>query len=187
MEFMNKIIVRCDDWDARIDLATVKSLHGEFVKRGIPMTIAVNNVIGHRIGFDQNVLDYMNKETDPASWDIQLHGFEHSKIWAMKYADVYRDVFANLMMTKRDFIHSNPTMYYPAWNEKCEILEQVCDELGLTIGISSRTTHEFLTWNNIQPVDLYFWHWWTPDDRREIPAVLDKLVQTNLLLKVKPE
>lgn len=173
---MRKITIRMDDMDCRIDLKTLQPLHQEFVKRGIPMTVAVNNVIGHRIGFDQDVLDYVNKETDPSSWDIQLHGFEHDKIWAMRYAHVYRDVFANLYMTKRDFPHSDPKWYYPAWNETCEFLEQSCKEMGLTVRTTKRTTHEFLTWTNIEAEDCYFWHWWTPDDRKEIPAILDKLL-----------
>ena len=169
-----------DDMDCRIDLKTLKPLHEEFVKRGIPMTVAVNNVIGHRIGFDKDVLDYVNG-TDPKTWDIQLHGFEHDKIWAMRYAHVYRDVFANLYMTKRDFPHSNPTIYYPAWNETCTFLEQACKEMNLTVQPGRRTTHEFLTWNfnNKESEKLYYWHWWTPDDRRELPAVLDKLLVVN--------
>jgi len=174
------ITLRMDDLDPRIDLATIKSLHGEFVKRGIPMCVAVNNVIGHKIGFDKDVLDYVNKETSAESWDIQLHGFEHDKIWTMRYTHVYRDVFANLYMTCRDFPHSDPKFYYPAWNETCEFLETACKDMGLTVRTTKRTTHEFLTWKNIEAEDMYFWHWWAPDDRRELPAVLDKLLKVQL-------
>jgi peptidoglycan/xylan/chitin deacetylase (PgdA/CDA1 family) len=172
---MNKIIIRCDDWDTRLRMTNVYPLHQEFVKRKIPMTVAVNNAMGGGYGHDPEVLKYMN-ESDPASWDIQLHGYEHERYWTYNLKELYRDMFANLYITKRDFIHSDPKIFYPPWNETSVNLVNVCKELGLTVKTSNRTSHEFLTWNNIAEQDCYYWHWWTPDDCRELPAVLDKLL-----------
>ena len=172
------ITIRGDDFDPRIDVVTLRSLHEEFVKRKIPMTIAVNSAMSSRVGFDQDVIDYVNN-TDPASWNIQLHNWTHDRFWAMDYPTVYAYIYANLMATKRDFIHSNPTILYPPWNEKNDIMEQVCKVLDLQIINFRATLREFVTWINRLPEPGYVWHWWTKDDRDIIPEALDKLLKVN--------
>ena len=174
------ITIRCDDLDCRINLETLKPLHEEFVKRNIPMTVAVNSAMSNRVGFDKEVLDYVNN-TDPKSWDIQLHNWTHDRFWAMDYPTVYAYIYANLMKTKQDFIHSNPTILYPPWNEKNDIIEEVCKNLGLTIVNFRATLREFVTWINRLPEEGYVWHWWTKDDRDIIPQALDKLLIVNKL------
>lgn len=175
------IIVRMDDADPRLRMKNLFPLHQEFVKRNIPMTIAVNTVMGWGYGFDKEVLDYVNNKTDPKSWDIQLHGYEHERYWTYRDSHLYRDIFCNLMMTKRDFVHSDPKIFYPPWNETSTSMIRICKELGLEVKISTRTTHELLKWKwtNKDQETLYYWHWWTPDDCAEIPAVLDKLLEVN--------
>ena len=172
------IKIRADDFDCRIDLNTVKSLHQEFVKRNIPFTIAVNSAMSNRVGFDQDVLDYVNN-TDPETWDIQLHNWTHDRFWAMDYPTQYAYIYANLQMTKHDFIHSNPTILYPPWNEKNDIMENVCRVLGLTIQTTQKTIRELLKDWNLGDDQLFFWHWWTKDDRDIIPEILDKVNKLN--------
>lgn len=169
------IIIRCDDFDPRITMTDLYPLHQEFVKRKIPMTIAVNTVMGWGYGFNPEVMKYVN-ETDPATWDIQLHGFEHERYWTYRESHFYRDMFANLMLTKRDFIHSDPKIFYPPWNETSSTIERICEELGLTVKTSKSTIRNFLKDWSIQGEDTFYWHWWTPDDRTDIPAVLDKVI-----------
>ena len=171
------IILRCDDFDPRINVETLKPLHEEFIKRGIPMTVSVNSAMSSRIGFDKEVIDYVNN-TDPKTWDIQLHCWSHDRYWAMTYIDLYAYIYANLMKTKQDFIHANPTILYPPWNESNDIMENVCRVLGLKIVNFRRTLREFVTWNfqNKEMEEGYVWHWWTKDDRDIIPQALDKLL-----------
>ena len=172
------IILRCDDFDPRIDLATLKPLHEEFLKRNIPMTIGVNNAMGHRIGFDQAVLDYVNKETSEESWDIQLHSFNHDRLWALPYPEIFMNIFANLELTKRDFPRSNPKFLYLPWNETSNNLETVCKELGLEMK-NSRITMRELMWNGREDKDEFFWHWWDKNDQELLPEALDRLVKLN--------
>lgn len=171
----NKIILRCDDFDPRIDLATLVPLHEEFVKRKIPMTIAVNNCMGHRIGFTQAVLDYVNS-TD--YWDIQLHGWEHERYWTMKLPHVVRDMYCNLEWTKKDFKNSDPKIFYPPWNETSTFLEEACRIYGLELKRFDCTIRE-LMWAGRADRDGFYWHWWTPDDRAIIPQALDRLIELN--------
>jgi len=173
---MNNIIIRADDFDPRIKLEDIKPLHKEFVKRGIPMTIAVNSMMGHSYKFDKKVLDYVNS-TDPHTWDIQLHGLEHDRLWAMTETQFFTSIYANLMLTKRDFIYSNPTILYPPWNEKTDIMDKVCKDLGITIKTTQKTIREFIKNWAIDNETIFFWHWWTPDDCRIIPEVLDKVLK----------
>jgi hypothetical protein len=166
-----------DDFDPRINVEVLKPLHEEFVKRSIPFTIAVNSSMGDAVNFQQEVLDYVNN-TDPATWDIQLHNFSHDCFWSMRYSDIYVYLYANLMKTKQDFPHSNPTVLYPPWNQKNDIMERAAKDLGLTIEIAKRTIREFLQdWG--QGDTLFFWHWWTKDDRDMLPDSLDKLLKIN--------
>ena len=169
-----------DDFDPRIRLSHIRPLHEEFVKRKIPMLVTINNIMGSDYIMDKEVLDYVNS-TDPKSWDIQLHGLEHEKIWTLNKAQVYRDVYCNLELTKRDFIHSNPTLYCPAWNQTSIFLEQVCKSFGLKVVVASKTIREFLlNWGTeLYESQIYYWHWWTPDDVQMIPAVLDKVLKVE--------
>ncbi len=173
-----KMILRMDDADPRIPLNLLKPMHQEFVKRKIPMTIAVNNVMGHRIGFDGDVMHYVNKETDPASWDIQLHSLNHDRMWSLNYPEVYTNLYCNKELTKRDFVHSDPTIFYPPWNEESESMKRACDELGLTME-SSRITMRELLWNGREDKDLFFWHWWDKDEQKILTQALDRLVELN--------
>ena len=170
------IILRCDDFDPRITLDVLKPLHEEFIKHNVPMTIAVNNLMGHRIGFDEDVIQYVNNMTH---WDIQLHGFEHDRYWSMPPHYVYRDIYANLMLTKRDFINSNPTILYPPWNESSKDLVDVCEKLGLEVRTENETLREFVEWNKRNKTDTYVWHWWNFDDRDIIPKALDKVIELS--------
>lgn len=174
------IKIRCDDFDPRIDVKTLKPLHEEFVKRNVPFTIAVNNCMGDHVGFAQEVVDYVNA-TD--GWDIQLHGFTHDRYWIMPYHEAYMQLFTNKEMTKQTFVKSNPTIFYPPWNESSQIVVNAAKELGLQVITTGgqRTTREFLKNWNVQDQDLFFWHWWNEDDRSIIPEVLDRLVETNKL------
>lgn len=175
---MKKIILRLDDMDPRIDLNTLKPMHEEFMKRKIPMTVAVNNIMGHRIGFDQDVLDYVNLGSPAWSWDIQLHSLNHDRLWAMPYPDVYVNLFANKELTKRDFPRSNPKIFYPPWNEESENMKKACDELDLEMQ-SSRITMRELLWNGREDKDLFFWHWWDKDEQKILTQALDRLVELN--------
>lgn len=175
---MKPIILRCDDFDPRLELKYLKPLHEEHLKRNIPFTVAVNNCMGHRIGFDQDVIRYVNEETPAESWDIQLHGWEHERYWTMKWPHVYRDMKANIEWTKETFVRSDPKVFYPPWNETSGFLQQACDELGLTMVASNHTIRE-LMWNGREDKDCFFWHWWTQDDREILPQALDRLVELN--------
>lgn len=175
---MPKIVLRCDDFDPRIKLTDLKPLHEEFLKRNIPMTIATNNAMGHRMGYDQDVLDYVNKETPAESWDIQLHTFNHDRLWSLPYPEVFMNVFTNLELTKKEFPRSNPTILYPPWNEETGNLTAVCDSLGIKVE-SSRITMRELLWNGREDKNLFFWHWWDPDDRAILSEACDRLVLLN--------
>ena len=172
------ITLRMDDADPRLRVKDLKPLHEEFMKRKIPMTIAVNNFMGHSYKFDKNLLDYVNT-TDPTTWDIQLHGLEHDRLWAMTETQFYASQYANLILTKRDFIHSNPTILYPPWNEKTDMMERVCKDLGLEIKTTQKTIREFVKNWALGNETLFYWHWWTPDDCRDIPIALDKILEIN--------
>lgn len=169
--------VRMDDFDPRIDLPTLKQVHSEFIKRGIPMTVAVNNVMNSRISFDDDVVDYVNL-SDPATWDIQLHGWEHERYWTFELTDTVRDLYANKMMTKETFTFSNPTIFFPPWNESGEIMEKACKVLGLELKISRVSLREAL-WNGKENNEWFFWHWWDANDREILGEVLDKLQDLN--------
>lgn len=173
-----EIILRCDDFDPRIDLTLLKQLHGEFLKRNIPMYIAVNNVMGHRMGFDQEVLDYVNKDTPAESWEIHLHSLNHDRMWALNYPEAYCNLYCNLNLTKRDFTRSDPKIYFPPWNEENDTTLRVCEELGLTL-IESRMTMRELMWNGREDKDCFFWHWWDKDEQKLLPEALDRLVMLN--------
>lgn len=170
------IKIRMDDLDTRIKLEILKPAHEEFVKRGIPMTVAVNNMMGHDYKIPQEILDYVNN-TDPKTWDIQLHGLTHERMWTYNKSEMYRDIWCNLTLTKRDFIHSNPTIFYPPWNQTSKIMENICKELGLTVVVSSKTIREFLLDWAIENETMFYWHWQTPDDVEMLPKVLDKILQ----------
>lgn len=172
------ITIRNDDFDPRINLEITKYLHEEYMKRGIPFTIAVNSAISSRIGFNKDVVDYVNN-TDPKTWDIQLHNWSHDRYWAMSHVDLYAYIYANLQMTKQTFVHSNPTILYPPWNEKSDIMENVCKELGLTIRTSQKTIRELLKDWNLGDETLFYYHWWTKDDVDIIPQILDKVKLLN--------
>lgn len=172
------IKVRCDDFDPRIKLETVKSLHELHMSKNIPFTIGVNSCMSSRIGFDKDVVDYVNN-TDPATWDIQLHNWSHDRYWAMTRVDLYAYIYANLMMTKQTFIHSNPTILYPPWNEQGDIMTEVCKDLGLTIKVSQKTIRELLKDWNLGNETLFYWHWWTKDDVDIMPVILDKVNKIN--------
>ena len=167
-----------DDCDPRIDVTLLKCLHAEFLKRNIPMTVCVNNAMGHRIGFDQAVLDYVNKETPAESWDIQLHTFNHERLWACPLPEIYMNIYANLGLTKRDFPRSNPTILYLPWNETSPNIEQVAQELGLIVN-NSRLTMRELLWSGREDKDCFFWHWWDKEEQKNLPQALDRLVELN--------
>lgn len=174
-----RMILRMDDMDPRIDLATLKPMHEEFMKRNIPMTIAVNNSMGHRLGFDADVLKYVNEDTPAESWDIQLHSYNHDRMWSLTYPECYANLYCNLNLTKRDFPRSNPTIFYPPWNEESETMKNVCNELGITM-IESHLTMRELLWNGREDKDLFFWHWWDKDEQRTLTEALDRLVKLNI-------
>jgi hypothetical protein len=172
------MVLRMDDFDPRISLDLLKPLHEEFLKRNIPMVIAVNNAMGHRMKFDEDVLKYVNEDTPAESWDIQLHTFNHDRLWAMPYPEVYMNIYTNLNLTKRDFPRSNPTILYPPWNEECAPMIQACNELGIKV-VSSRLTIRELLWTGREDKDCFFWHWWGADDREILPQALDRLIELN--------
>ncbi len=173
-----KRIIRCDDFDPRLDLIKLKEIHQLWLDAKVPMTIAVNNASGHRFGFDQAVLDYINKETPAESWDIQLHSFNHERMWALTYPECMMNLYSNLHITKEQFPRSNPTIYYPPWNEESETMAGVCKELGITMKESHMTLRELL-WNGREDRDLFFYHWWDVDDRKILPEAIKKLVLLN--------
>lgn len=175
---MTNIILRCDDFDPRIDIATLKPLHEEFVKRQIPMTICINNAMGFRVGFDQAVLDYVNKQTPEGSWDIQLHTYNHDRLWAAPYPEIFMNIYTNLHLTREDFPRSKPKILYLPWNETSSNIEEVCLKLGLKVNFSRLTMRELL-WNGREDQDVFFWHWWDREEQKALPKVLDRLVELN--------
>jgi len=172
------IVLRCDDFDPRITIDLLKPMHEEFLKRGIPMTVCTNNSMGHRLGYDKAVLDYVNLETPAQSWDIQLHTFNHDRIWSLPYPEVFMNIFTNLELTKKEFPRSNPTILYPPWNEESDALKNVCESLGLQV-VASRITMRELMWNGREDKDCFFWHWWDTNEQKLLPEALDRLVKLN--------
>lgn len=167
-------ILRCDDFDPRLNdrFEEFKSIHQEFVKRKKIITITVNTCIGHTCGFNKEVVDYVNEWTAPGkqpSLDIQLHGWHHDRCWTMLYKDIYPMVLANLTQVKRDFIYSDPKVFYPPWNQSNEECRKVCTELGLTMGEEGKHIRQYW-WLGISKIDItvFFWHWWDKEDIGDI-------------------
>lgn len=162
------MIVRSDDLDPRIYLEDLKHIHEIFVLNDIPFTIAVNNVMGNSYRFRPEVIDYINGTN---GWDIQLHGFSHDHLWYMSRNELYQNLYTNLYLTKQTFPHSNPTVLYPPWNEGSQVMQEICNELGLTLHTTGRHIRFYTKWNRRTDVDCLFFHWWDLDDLKYLPEL----------------
>lgn len=165
------MIIRQDDFDPRTDLETLQKVHEEFVKRDMLHTIAVNNSMGLVTEIEPEVLDYVNT-TD--HWDIQLHGYHHELYYHWGAKDLYPHIAANLLLTKRDFSKSNPTVFYPPWNKTSDALEAVCKKLGLTVNAECEYIDMYLNWDK-RDTGVIYYHMWDKKDIGMLPLLLDTI------------
>lgn len=162
-----KIIVRSDDLDPRIRLDDLKYIHSLFLANDIPFTIAVNNIMGSNYNFRPEVIDYINATQ---GWDIQLHGYSHDHLWYMDRKELFQNLFTNLYLTKQTFIYSNPTVLYPPWNEGSQVMQEVCNDLGLKLHTTGVHIRFYVKWKR-QTDDCVFIHWWDLEDLKLLPEL----------------
>ena len=166
-----KIIVRSDDVDPRINVDDLIYIHSLFLANGIPFTIAINNVAHYLYEFDPKVIDYINSTE---GWDIQLHGFKHDHLWYFARDELYQNIFTNLHLTKQLFPKANPTVFSPPWNEVSAIMNKVCAELGLTVHTTGTHIRFWLNWKRRDP-NVIFIHWWDLEDLKLLPALFAEI------------
>lgn len=167
---MKNLIARSDDIDWRLDLDTLKRMHEPFLERDMIHTLAVNNVIGGSMGWQPDVVDYIN---NTSNFDIQLHGWEHLHYAMMPKHAIYPHLVASLWHTKKFFPKADPTVFYAGWNEYSGSIEETCEELGLKMGGVGDYIMHYCDWGRRPESEIVYFHFWDKQDVENIPRMLD--------------
>lgn len=167
---MSDWIWRSDDIDARLNLDTLKRMHEHFLERGLIQTLAVNNVIGGSIGWQPDVIDYIN---NTPNFDIQMHGWEHLHYETLEYKEVYPHLIASMFHIKKFFPKADPTVFYCGWNAYSDTIQRACNDLGLQMGGVGDYIMHYCDWGRRPASKIVYFHFWDANDVNNIPRMLD--------------
>jgi len=166
---MEKLIIRSDDFDFRMETEYYVAVHEHFIANDLIETAVVQIAKltnGHATLVDfeakKDLIEYMN--TAP-NWDIQIHCLAHNSYHEMNYDDIVRDMSAALFHFQRLF-NKLPTVWYTPRNGRSDDMEQAARVLNLTISNEDMPIRRFvdkrdIDWENgkFKGHSLYFHSW----------------------------
>lgn len=167
------MIIRNDDFDPRYDLAIVKQVHEEFLKRGLTETICVQAIRNGALRHRQDVVAYVRSQE---GYDVALHGWNHEQYHVMEdVGEIVKHLAASLYLITEQFdIH--PTVFYPPWNGDSPQVRAACQFLGLTFSNSAAyITHYIKEPQAYNDVEAIYFHMWEPHNIEALPTLLDIL------------
>ena len=164
--------LRHDDFDWRLDPQDYIDNHEKFIEVGLTETAVVQYTHDGRVpNYDQFLINYMN--TSP-NWDIQLHGWAHDEYDKLSPAEIREHLEKSIEMSEKLF-DIKPTVWYPPWNRKTEIMEDIARSFGLEIDNESNDISKFI--REVEPGifnghSVYF-HLWNNSEREKIDKMLE--------------
>lgn len=170
---MDKLVIRHDDVDFRMDTKNYIAIHEEFIKMGLVETANTQFTQWGRLqNIPQELVDYVNEHKD--SYDIQIHGWGHFHYDEEEYDFIVRDLEACIYSCQRYF-NVTPTVWYPPWNCMSNNMERAANFLGIKIDNESYDIAKFIREmerGDYKGHSVYF-HGWKPDEMQLFPRMLE--------------
>lgn len=170
---MDKLVIRHDDYDWRMDAKDYIAVHEEFKKRGLVETANMQfTQWGKLQRVDQELVNYINANKE--SYCIQIHGWGHFMYSEFEYDFIVRDLEACLYSCKKYF-DVVPTIWYPPWNCLSPNMERAAGFVGLTIDTESFDIAKFI---REQKAGIYkghsvYFHAWNSHEMTMFIEMLD--------------
>jgi len=169
---MEQIIIRHDDFDFRLEPGQYKTIHEAFIKHGLTETAVLQfTQDGNLKNFHTELIEYMR--TSP-NWNIQIHGWEHTKYDEMTYDAIVKDLLACKALTYKLF-GVWPSIWFPPWNCYSEATQRAADFVGLTIDRESYDIKKFLreVQSGIYKGHSLYFHGWNRDEMEVFYPMLE--------------
>jgi len=176
---MDRIIIRSDDWDFRLDTQQYIDAHEEFKKRGLIETMAIQPTTwGKLSNYHQDLIDYVNKELDAGTYDLQVHGWQHAHYDEMEMDFVVRDLMATKYFCIKYF-GRDPKIFFTPWNCMSNNLERAAQFVGMEVSNESNDIWRFIREAKVDKFSgktLYV-HLWKADEMALFIEMLDLVVK----------
>jgi peptidoglycan/xylan/chitin deacetylase (PgdA/CDA1 family) len=146
-----------------MDVINYIHIHEEFIKAGLVETAVLQfTTWGNLQNFRPELIEYINSSPN---WDFQIHGWQHEEYDKMKYDNIVKELSACIYWTQRLF-KKTPTIWFPPWNRRNEVMEKAASFMNLTIDNESYDIAKFV--REVQAGiykghSLYF-HGWKADE-----------------------
>lgn len=171
---MRKCIIRNDDFDGRMPLVLVESVHDMFVRQGLKETICINCFRGSDVGMQPEVQKYVRERG--GEYVLAVHGFEHDDMLTKSYKELIMDFAASAYFIYRWFGRF-PTHYAGPWNQCNEKIKKACEATGLEVietGVEIKAyVREYPRFKDAPSVYFHMWD-------RDVMLILE-----DLLIKIK--
>ncbi len=178
---MDKIIIRSDDWDFRLSTQQYIDAHEEFKKRGLIETIAIQPTQWGRLSnVPDGLFEYVNKELEAGTYDLQVHGWAHFHYDEFEYDFIVRDLMAVKYYCKKYF-NRYPTVWYTPWNCMSNNMERAASFVEMTISNESNDIWRFIREAEVDKFSgktLYV-HLWKQDEMQLFIQMLDLVKELN--------
>ena len=135
------MVIRHDDFDFRMDTADYVAIHDKFIEADLIETAVLQfTQDGNLKNFRPDLVSYMN---NAPNWDLQIHGWEHTKYDEMTVDQCVKDLAACICLTQKLF-NTTPTTWYPPWNGMSDNMKKAAEMLDLKLDNESYDIAKFI-------------------------------------------
>lgn len=166
------MIIRHDDFDFRMNPEEYIENHEKFIKADVVETAVIQIAKDGKLNrVDPLLVNYMNTVTH---WDLQLHGWEHAEYDKMTYDEIIKDLGASIAWMRRMF-NKGPTVWYPPWNKRTDVMEKAAEFFGLEIDNESCDISRFIREKEagIFKGNSVYFHLWSKSEAEQIDRMIE--------------
>ncbi len=172
---MEKIVVRQDDMDFRLEPHQYMAIHEEFIKRNLVETAVLQFAQFERVGnFRPEIVKYLN---EAPNWDLQLHGWQHANYSEYDYHQIVKELCAAFYLFQKLF-NRLPTVWYPPWNCYSPVMQDAANYMGIKIDNESCGVSEFVRKMKAGMFlgHSFYFHGYKASEMALLPEALDLVV-----------